>query len=204
MTRKLFIPLLCSLFLWVACTDNNTTEEQTLTDSSALETPADDTGLVNRRPQNHSGADINQFISDSMPGWSAPGKSEWEKYWYDRYQKGKDTIYRVQSDFDGNGQQDYAFILKDSAANYAVWAFMRKDSTYSPHRVYDITRLPNRKLHVGLSVLKAGTYNDLNTIDTVPAKVQTEHPAIHVIFFETAAKAYYWKDGAFHLIQTGD
>jgi hypothetical protein len=34
--------------------------------------------------------------------------------------------------------------------------------------------------------------------------VKTDHPAIHVIFFETAAKAYYWKDSTFHLIQTGD
>lgn len=204
MTRKLYSLLFCSLFLLAACTENSSTEQQTTADSVVTDTPATDTRTNNEAPQGNRGADINQFIRDSMPGWAVPESSEWEKYWYERYQKDRNTIYRVQSDFDGNGQGDYAFILKDSLDKFTVWAFMRQDDTYTPHRIYDITRLPNRKLHVGLSVLKAGTYSDLNTTDTVPAKIQTRHSAIHVVFFETAAKAYYWKDGSFHLIQTGD
>lgn len=144
------------------------------------------------------------YISTNLPGWVVPGTDEWEKYWYDRYHRDGNTVYRVQSDFDGNNQRDYALILKDTAGRYAVWAFMGSGESFTSHRVYDITRLADRKLHVGLGVLKAGTYDDLNTTGSIPAKVTTEHPAIHVVFFETAAKAYFWKNSAFHLIQTGD
>lgn len=203
MARNTYILLACSLFLFIACAETTTTGEQTITDSTVNTTPVSDTpGAGSTAPSRST--DIVQYISTSMPGWSAPESSEWEKYWYDRYKKDKNTVYRVQEDFDGNGQRDYAFILKDTAGKYSVWAFMGMDESYTSHRIYDITRLPGRKLHVGLGVLKAGTYNDLNTVDTVPAKVKTDHPAVHVVFFETAAKAYYWKDSAFHLIQTGD
>lgn len=203
MAKKVYLLLACSLFLWAACSDSTNTEEQATADSTLNTAPAIDTTTPNAASPAGS-TDIHRFIQTAMPAWSVPESSEWEKYWYDRYKKDKNTVYRVQEDFDGNGQRDYAFILKDSAGKYAVWAFMGKEERYTPHRIYDITRLPDRKLHVGLGVLKAGTYHDLNTVDTVPAKVTTEHPAVHVVFFETAAKAYYWKDSAFHLIQTGD
>lgn len=203
MARKISILWLCSLFLLVACADNTTSTEQTTTDTTARPTSVSDT-VATGPTSTGSSTDISQYIQTAMPGWSVPGKEEWEKYWYDRYNRDKNTVYRVQSDLDGNGQRDYAFILKDTTGKYAVWAFLGNDETYTPYRIYDITRLPDRKLHVGLGVLKAGTYDDLNTSDTVPAKVKTDHSAIHVVFFETAAKAYYWKDSAFHLIQTGD
>lgn len=203
MTKKFHFVLLCSFFLLAACSEQMSTEEQVTTDSSLSQTTVSDTAAKGTIPQGSS-TDVAHFIRTSMPGWSVPESTEWEKYWYDRYKKNKNTVYRVQSDFDGNGQRDYAFILRDTTGKYAVWAFMGTDETFTPYPIYDITRLADRKLHVGLGVLKAGTYNDLNTTDTVPAKVQTEHPAIHVVFFETAAKAYYWKDSSFHLIQTGD
>lgn len=203
MARKTNLLLACSLFLFAACSENTTADEQTTTDSTVSEPLITDSTTPNAASP-ASSTDIAQFIQTNMPGWSVPGKEDWEKYWYDRYNKDKNTVFRVQSDFDGNGQRDYAYILRDSTSQYAVWAFMGKEESYSPRRIYDITRLPNRKLHVGLGVLKPGTYNDLNTADTLPAKVKTDHPAIHVVFFETAAKAYYWKDSTFHLIQTGD
>jgi hypothetical protein len=204
MTRKCDILLACSLFLLAACSDNTPTEVTTEKDASTTVTP-DTAGSVSNTPSHsNSAADITRYIETDLPGWKEPESSSWEKYWYARYKQGKNTVFRVQEDFDGNGRTDYAYILKDSMEKHAVWAFMGNDSSYIKHRIYEITRLPNSKLHVGLALLKAGSYNDLNTTDTVPAKVQTVHPAIHVIFFETASKAYYWKDGSFHLIQTGD
>lgn len=204
MTRKLYTLLACSLFLLAACADDPTTEVTIDKDSATAVTPDTTSSISNPPPRSNSSAAITSYIDRELPGWKVPQSSEWEKYWYNRYEASQNTVYRVQEDFDGNGQSDYAYILKDSAEKYAVWVFLENDSSYIKHRIYDITRLPNSKLHVGLAVLKAGSYHDLNTTDTVPAKVQTNHPAIHVIFFETASKAYYWKDGSFHLIQTGD
>lgn len=204
MTRKFYFGMLCSLFIFAACNSNKAPDEQPAQDSSAITSPDTIPTAINKTSNNNDTLVVRQFIRDSMRGWSTPGSSTWEKYWYERYKKKGNTVYRVQSDFDGNGEKDYAFILKDSSDQYVVWAFLKQEDTYAPYRIYDITRLPGRKLHVGLGVLPAGTYNDLNTMDTIPAKVQTAHPAIHVVFFETAAKAYYWKDGRFHLIQTGD
>jgi len=193
-----------SLFLFSACTDGTTTTGQAAADPGFPDTTnISDSVMIT--PSNKKGDfTIEQYITAALPGWHIPPSSSWEKYWYDRYKKGKNLVFRVQSDFDGNGGKDYAFILKDSADNHAVWAFLKNDSTYTKHRVYNIARLPNSKLHVGLGLLKAGSYNDLNTTGPDPVKVKTGNPAIHVIFFETAAKAYYWKDNAFHLIQTGD
>ena len=204
MTRKCNTLLACSLLLLAACTDNTTAEVTTDKDTSVTDT-SDTAGSVHSIPSHsESAADITHYIETELPGWKVPGNNSWEKYWYNRYKQGKNLVYRVQEDFDGNDRTDYAYILKDSSEKYAVWAFLANDNSYTRHRIYDITRLPNSKLHVGLAVLKAGTYTDLNSTDTVPSKVQTSHPAIHVIFFETASKAYYWKDGSFHLIQTGD
>lgn len=203
MARTIHTLLLCSLFLFVACSETTTNGEQEASDTSAPPPPLSDTAAA-RSASPERTTDITQYIRTAMPAWTVPDKEEWEKYWYDRYKKDRNTVYRVQSDFDGNGQRDYAFILKDTTGKYAVWAFLQGGATFQPYRVYDITRLADRKLHVGLGVLKAGTYDDLNTVDTVPAKVQTSHPAIHVVFFETAAKAYYWQDSTFHQIQTGD
>jgi hypothetical protein len=204
MARKFKILLACSLFLFPVCSDNRTTEVTTDRDSTVAVAP-DTTANSHPTPTSSNGsAAITQYIETEIPGWKVPERSSWEKYWYDRYKQGKNTVFRVQADFDGNGQTDYAYILKDSVEKHAVWAFLRKEDSYIPHRIYDITRLPNSKLHVGLAVLKAGSYHDLNTTDPIPPKVQTEHPAIHVVFFETASKAYYWKDSSFQLIQTGD
>ena len=199
-----YIWVACGLFLLTACTERTTTTEETTTDTTTqvvTDTSAESTLIPTNSSNNTT---IVQYIETALPGWKVPERNSWEKYWYDRYKEGKNLVYRVQSDFDGNGQTDYAYILKDSANKYAVWAFLKNDTTYAPHRIYDITQLPNSKLHVGLAVLKAGSYDDLNTAGGAPVKVQTDYPAIHVIFFETAAKAYYWKDSTFHLIQTGD
>lgn len=204
MTRKWNILPACSLFLLTACTENSTTEVTTDKDSTVTVTPDTAGRVIGSPSSNNSTVAITQYIERELPRWKVPERSAWEKYWYDRYKQGKNTVYRVQADFDGNGRTDYAYILKDSSEKQTVWAFLANDSSYTPHRIYDITRLPNSKLHVGLAVLKAGSYHDLNTADSIPPKVQTDHPAIHVIFFETASKAYYWKDGRFHLIQTGD
>ena len=204
MIRKCHTLLTCSLFLLAACTDNTTAEVKTDKDTSVA-VASDTAGSVHSLPsRSNDQEDITHYIEKELPGWKIPESNSWEKYWYNRYKQGKNLVYRVQKDFDGNGHTDYAYILKDSLEKHAVWAFLGNDSSYTRHRIYDITRLPNSKLHVGLTVLKAGSYNDLNTTDTLPVKIQTNHPAIHVIFFETASKAFYWKDGSFHLIQTGD
>ena len=203
MASKVNILLACSLFLLASCSETTTTQEQTIKDSTLSQPSVTDTATpVTGAPA--GSPDIQQFIQAEMPGWSVPESSEWEKYWYDRYDKDGNKVYRVEEDFDGNTQGDYAFILKDSSEKYAVWAFLKNDTSYTPHRVYDITRLPKQKLHVGLALLKAGAYQDLSGLDTLPPKIQTDHPAIHVIFFETASRAYYWKEGSFRMIQTGD
>jgi phenylpyruvate tautomerase PptA (4-oxalocrotonate tautomerase family) len=194
----------CGLFLFTACTDSANTTEETVADTITAVV----TDTTHRSPEiinkSNGSISIEQHIQTALPGWKVPEKNSWEKYWYERYKEGKNLIYRVQSDFDGNGQTDYAYILKDSANKHTVWAFLKNDTSFTAHRIYDITQLNNSKLHVGLAVLKAGSFDDLNTAGGEPVKVKTDHPAIHVIFFETAAKAYYWKDSTFHLIQTGD
>ena len=152
MTRKCHTLLACSLFLLAACTDNTTAEVTTDKDTSATVT-SDTAGSVHSIPSHSANAaDITHYIEKELPGWKVSGSNSWEKYWYNRYKQGKNLVYRVQEDFDGNDCTDYAYILKDSSEKYAVWAFLANDSSYTRHRIYDITRLPNSKLHVGLAV----------------------------------------------------
>lgn len=207
MELKQWIFSACSLFLLSACADNTgqsqtkTTATETVHRQPHLDTTAGKKAAI--PDQNISYAGIETYLQSQMPQWKVPEASEWEPYWYKRYNKGTNRVYRTQADFDGNAQTDYAYILKNDGGQYAVWAFLKANDTYTAKKVYDITKFAD-KVHVGLDTLKAGSYHDLNSTGSVPAAVQTEHPAIHVIFFETAAKAYYWKNGAFHIIQTGD
>ena len=199
MKWKLFF-ISCSLFYFISCSNQTDDVPPLLLDSSAQSTTSSDSN-----PALDQEAAVLQFIRDSLHGWTIPEKSTWENYWYKEYHKGPNTIYRVQSDFDGNTQTDYAFILKDSTGRHSVWSFLRKENTYKPYRLYDIYPLPEeRKLQVGLGILDPGSYDDVNSVDSLMKRVSIQFPAVHVLFFETASKAYYWKDTGFHMIQTGD
>lgn len=136
-----------------------------------------------------------------MKGWSVPNEHTWEQKWYDQYNKGTNKVYKLQADFDGNATTDYAYILQNAASQYAVWAFLKMAEGYQPVKVYGITKIAG-KLHAGLGLLPPGTYYDINGEKPVP--VTTKTSAIQVIFFGTASKAYYWKNGKFNLVQTGD
>src|SRR5688572_21847684 len=98
--------LACSLFVFAACSDNGSTAGGSPIDTS-ISTISDTIEHTARTPSNKNGSiDINHYIETNLPGWKVPPNNAWEKYWFDRYKEGKNTVYRVQSDFDGNGQTD--------------------------------------------------------------------------------------------------
>lgn len=205
----------CSLFIFCTCGNETTKEAEKVATDTAVKTqpvttPADnptgtttDTAITGAATNSHAPAtSVEAFIKSSLKDWSIPAASTWDPKWFNKYKKGENTVYSVQADLDGNGQKDGAYILEDTEKQFAVWAFLRNDDTYKPVKIYAIQRLKDKPLHVGLGVLPPGSYADINSADL--HKVTTQKPAIHVLFFETASKAYYYENGKFQLIQTGD
>jgi hypothetical protein len=148
---------------------------------------------------------LKALIEEKLPGWKLPSADSWEKYWFNAYKKADALIDYASGDFDGDGKADYALLLENENHAFIVWVLQSQSNGYKAIELTELTEttLP---LNTGLELIDKGKLNHLNMDNGVDGieTIELKHQAIQVSFFEASAETYYWKDGKYQSVNTGD
>ena len=147
-------------------------------------------------------AQLLSHLSATMPEWRLPDPSSWEKYWWDQHKTDSTLVNYIAGDFDCNGKRDHAMILTDAKNNIGAWAFLSKGNSFENFKLDEFEN-PGGQIGCGLMLLPPGQHGDLNQED-VKYRVNVKCQGITVIFFEKAARSYYFENGKLKWIQSGD
>jgi hypothetical protein len=147
-------------------------------------------------------AKLLQHLSASLPGWKIPDPSSWEKYWWEQYRTNNSLANYFSGDFNCDGRPDHAMVLTDEKNDIGAWAFLAKDESFENVKLDQFENMTGQ-IGCGLTLLPPGQYGDLNNED-VNYRVDVKCPGITLIFFEKAARSYYFENGKLKWIQSGD
>jgi len=205
--KYLFIALLSSVIFSCKQPQNNTVKHQadSTTRKPAVAPAINDTAAAYTDAvyAQYVPAQVMTMLKEQLPGWQLPAPGTWEKYWFDAYKKDSTLVNYAPADFNGDHQPDYALLLKNTDDQYAVWVLQSQAGTYQAIQLYQL-EANNLPLSTGIELLPAGqlNYMDLDADDN--KTIQLQQPAIQVVFFEAAAETYYWKNGKYQSVTTGD
>jgi hypothetical protein len=193
--------------LLVAC-GQNTTEKKTTGDTLPTKSLPQDTVVKDSVPDRaiysrYLSTALMHYVDISLPDWRLPDPSAWEKYWFDEYKRDKSLVNFISGDFNCDGTIDHALILTNAKGDIGAWAFLAKDSSFEKTKLDQFESLSN-PIGAGLQILEKGEHGYIGA-DGEPAKpVKVNCEGVTVIFFEKAARSYYWEKGKVKAIQTGD
>jgi hypothetical protein len=145
-----------------------------------------------------------RYIRQSMPDWKLPAPNLWEKFWFDDYQTGKFLVNFISADFNCDGATDHALILLNQKNDIGAWAFLAKDSSFEKTKLDEFENWTDGRIDCGLLVLERGEQHHISADDETAKTVKVNCEGVTVIFFEKAARSYYWEKGKVKAIQTGD
>ena len=196
--KILIILFACFLF---SC--NNTNDTKTIEEKKDSTITTDSTAtsavLVYTR---YVPVELLAHLSKSLPAWKIPDPSSWEKHWWDQYKTDSTLVNYLYGDFNCDGNKDYSMVLTDSKNNIGAWAFLAKGGTFENVKLDEFENISGI-IGCGLIPLSAGKHGDLN-VEDLNYRVDVKCPGITVIFFEKAARSYYFENGKLKWIQTGD
>ena len=138
-----------------------------------------------------------------LPEWNFPPPGAWDKIWFNEYKKEGFLVNYIYADFNGDGKTDLAFLLKNKK-KYAVWVLQSRDDKYGAIKLINIGQLRGTTINIGIELCPKGEldYIDLENDNTKP--IDLKNPAITIQEFETMAQTYYWEDGKYKSVTTGD
>jgi hypothetical protein len=191
-----YIPVLFTLFLF-ACGQN----------SSEKNTP--DTAISSNIPpiaiyDQYLPQALVSYVQQSLPEWKLPDPTAWEKYWFDEYKKEKSLVNFITSDFNCDNVADHALILLNQKGDIGVWAFLARDGSFEKTKLDQFENLSGGPIGAGLLILEKGEHSYLGPEGEIEKPVKVNCEGVTVIFFEKAARSYYWENGKVKAIQTGD
>lgn len=148
-------------------------------------------------------AALKDHLDKALPGWSIPAPAKWEKYWFNQYKKDSSLVNIVPGDFNCDGQKDYALILRKKKKALAAYAFVSAANGFTKHELQDLGE-EMELIGTGLELIRPSSVHHIGEGDEEPAPVQLKCDAVQIVWFEQAARTYYWNKNKFTYVQTGD
>jgi len=148
-------------------------------------------------------APVFELLDQQLPDWKLPSPNTWEKFWFQEYKRDSSLINYTSGDFNGDDRPDYALILVNADKEFTVWVLQSEQGRYKAIKLHETTGL-TLPIDMGLELTPKGELNYIDLDNDNPKPIQLKHPAITVAFFERAAQTYYWKDGKYESVTTGD
>jgi hypothetical protein len=147
---------------------------------------------------------VLKLVQQRLPKWKLPEPSTWDKFWFTNYKKQNTLVNYIAADFNGDRKNDYCLILKNKQNIFAVWVLQSDKKDYLPIKLYE-TSSKTLPIEIGLELIPKGKLNYIDfDNDKTPKPIDLHNPAIQVVFFETSAQTYYWKNGKYLSVTTGD
>jgi hypothetical protein len=147
---------------------------------------------------------VLQLLQSNLPEWHLPPPALWEKFWFNEYKKNEYLVNYAYADFNGDNKTDYAFILDNDKA-IAVWILQSEGNRYKAIKLQDLGELTST-IDTGIDLVPKGKldYIDLDNDSDNPKPINLKHPALTITSFERAAETYYWQNGQYKSVTTGD
>ncbi|HZH38579.1 MAG TPA: hypothetical protein VEX17_00755 [Bacillales bacterium] len=159
--------------------------------------PFDDPVYNNYIPQK-----LHDIMVQKLPGWTLPKPSDWTAYWFNTYKKDSALVNYITADFNCDQKQDYALLLTNKQNEIAVWAIQSNKEDYAAIKLYELGK-PGKPFDNGIELIPKGEVNYLDDKGNYKS-MNFKCPAIQLLFFEKSAISFYWNNGKYERIQTGD
>jgi hypothetical protein len=211
--KKMLMLLAVVSVSWLACKQKSTQSQASVdTTGKAIKHPAQPKVEQDTIPtyteavyRAHIPEEVNALLEEKLPGWRLPSPMSWEKYWFNAYKKDNALVNYVNGDFNGDSKPDYALLLENEQHVFKVWVLQSDGNDYKAIQLLELSEatLP---LDVGLELIDKSKLSYLS-MDEGADDIKTmdlKHPAIQISNFEASAETYYWKDGKYQSVTTGD
>ena len=212
--RNLMRLLLILAVGFIACTQQNPTPKTKSTDTLTAKS-ADTPALLKQQPQDtittfdstiysqYISAEVMRLINHHLPQWYLPAPGNWDAFWFKEYKKDSVLVNYITGDFNCDGKKDYSLLLANAKEGFAVWVLQSAKETYEAIKLVEFGQM-ERPVEVGLQFTEVGELNYLYENAEDVKSVTLKCPAISVLYFEKAAVTYYWENGKYVEVQTGD
>jgi hypothetical protein len=201
------------VFSWLACKQTST-QSQTRVDTirKAITHPAQPKVEQDTVPayteavyKDYIPEAVYAMLEEKLPGWRLPSPDSWEKYWFHAYKKDNALVDYVNGNFNGDSKPDYALLLENEQHVFIVWVLQSDGNDYKAIQLLELSEatLP---LDIGLELIDKGKLSYLS-MDEGADDIKTldlRYQAIQISNFEASAETYYWKDGKYQSVTTGD
>lgn len=198
---------------FLSCNQPEATRKTNQSDSTEITNVADvkQQSGSNSKSTNYDSSIYARFLSQQvldllkqkLPDWQFMNPNEWESFWFEHYRKDSALVNYVPADFNCDSKKDYAFLLKNSKGELAVWILQSNGGGYNTFKIHEI-ETDRKPIDVGIELVEKGKveYIDLNaeSIKSINLKCS----AVQVLFFERGAVTFYWSKDKFESVQTGD
>lgn len=149
-------------------------------------------------------AHLKSYINKNLPQWKLPDPSEWDNLWFQSYKSPNSLVNYIRGDFNCDQKEDYGLLLSDKTNSIAAWIIHSDENGYSGVKLEDIGTFDNH-IQVGLELVEAGDLNYIDPdIEDEPKPIRLKCPAVQVVYFEKGAATYYWDNGKYNSVITGD
>lgn len=141
--------------------------------------------------------------------WEMPSPQRWDEYWEKQYGDSTGTLGHRHADLDGDGIMDHAFLLsrKDTANRDSTYALVVRFGN-DRDTLLSVEPWAEADGHIGmgLDLEPPGKLGHLGGEEggEPEGSVELKQPAVTLVYFEKASITWYWKDGSFHKVWTGD
>ncbi len=135
---------------------------------------------------------IGSMVGKYYPGYSVVGlkglDADLREYLAENNRRAEPGC--IEKDFDGDGVQDYALLLRNETNETERFVVLRgkADGSFIP---------------LTLDVLK-DRLGSFYIRSVPPRKITLGRPGVELVLFEAASRVYFWSGGNFHSIQTSE
>lgn len=193
---------------------NNSSNDNTAKGNDSNKSPKDSTPPTEKIPETEKQYDssvyasyipvsLKEYLDKELTGWSIPAPAKWESYWFNQYKKDSSLVNFLTSDFNCDGKKDYALILREKKGTLSSYAIVSNATGFSKYKLEDLGEEMD-KIGTGLELILPAIIHHTDDSDGEPPSLQLKCSAIQIIWFEQAARTFYWEKNKFKYVQTGD
>ncbi len=150
---------------------------------------------------------LREYIHQALPEYEPASSQDFDSSWISEKSPEDQTDGApgcITGDFDGNGQRDFALVLRHEGA-VVIMAFRRVGTSYRHSLAFSRTDIPDKRpLHLALFRTPPGEIHGGGFGNSPPQHFKNQNPGIAIVFFETSSVYLYWAKGRWHEIWTSD
>lgn len=178
----------------------------------ACGTPAPDPSTAPTQDTLSTSASVHDTVSNVFEEqgvkWIVPEAARWDTMWWRTYGDSTGTLSHRRADLDGDGRMDEAFVVErraDTAYVVAIRVSLAtgKDTLLEAYQ----SESSIERIGFGLMIEPPGEIHHLGGDDDaeeIPSPTRTNASSLTAVYFEKSAITWFWKDGRFHQVWTGD